>query len=116
MPKKYIDADNTLATVDRAIENYAENDDVLEFLSEIRYAVIGQPAVDVEEVMRRAWISVEERVPEDVRDYLVVTDEGNIHKAVFTGDFWYNSDTTNKIRDGEVTHWMPLPEPPEVEG
>lgn len=56
MPKKYIDADNTLSSVDRAIANYAENDDVLEFISEIRYAVIGQPGADVKEVKHGEWL------------------------------------------------------------
>lgn len=58
------------------------------------------------------WISVEEKLPEDVRDYLVVTDESAVYIAVFTGSRWYLSRNGNYVRDGEVTHWMPLPDLP----
>jgi hypothetical protein len=69
------------------------------------------------------WISVKDRLPEvSDKPLLVWTRDFNcLNLAVFTGkenvgqwkiypmyDIWY---TTNSF----VTHWMPLPEPPEKE-
>jgi hypothetical protein len=67
----------------------------------------------------RRWIAVSERLPEEDEDVLVMTAEGKfasggMHVASLDEDgVWYPSHG-----DGwefpDVTHWMPLPEPPEV--
>lgn len=56
------------------------------------------------------WISVRDRLPEENGDYLVALDDGYI------GVTWYSADEGFDLwaDAGEVTHWMPLPEPPEV--
>lgn len=63
------------------------------------------------------WVSVEERLPEESGNYLVVLDRGEpeVHEAVF----YMYKDTPNwrdPVEEYEkykfVTHWMPLPEPP----
>ena len=61
------------------------------------------------------WISVKggENLPCETMDTLVVNEYGNIIIARFlapTGAWWSKS-----LYDGKVivTHWMPLPEPPE---
>lgn len=74
--------------------------------------VDAQPTI---EAKTTGWISVKERLPDTVCNYLVVTDEGHTYVATFTGARWYISYNGNYIRDGEVKYWMPLPEPPEVE-
>lgn len=59
------------------------------------------------------WISVEERLPEDGR-YLVLTEKaGNtkkVHTATYNSLGWWTY-----ANFGEITHWMPLPEPPKEE-
>jgi hypothetical protein len=79
------------------------------------------------------WISVEERLPETISTYLVVVKfkydwekeyEICVDAAVFNpcGDGYIDDcwDTFNDWDEGQqflhVTHWMPLPEPPEVGG
>lgn len=59
------------------------------------------------------WISVEERLPEDDSHYLVwAHDNGAEEVALYYGDGeWLTDDLENITR--VVTHWMPLPEPPE---
>lgn len=84
------------------------------------------------------WISVKERLPEDDTAVLIYTNETevygrhrekqkiyhNIYAAIYDGDRWYtywcwgskyiyktNEESPNDTV--EVTHWMPLPEPPE---
>ena len=64
------------------------------------------------------WIPVSERLPQiGVRVLFYNNFIKNIHKGWFSGDEWtsdigifYNGDKLKRI-----THWMPLPEPPEVQ-
>lgn len=75
------------------------------------------------------WISVKDRLPEKDGEYLVFTEQRDCFNALFEseigdgGEFgvWLNSyhpDTLGFL-DSEwqeyegITHWMPLPEPPE---
>ncbi|MBP3699654.1 MAG: DUF551 domain-containing protein [Oscillospiraceae bacterium] len=78
---------------------------------------------------RSEWISAEERLPEndcgkhwkDRKYYLVFTKpSGLMNVAVFgykEHDWWIdrNSCVLDKKNYKEVTHWMPLPEPPRGE-
>lgn len=61
------------------------------------------------------WVSVEERLPEYVGDYLVVLD-GTREMAVLFFDKWPPSWTDDDDTEYKVTHWMPTPcRPEEVE-
>lgn len=62
------------------------------------------------------WIPVTERMPDAFRPVIVCREKGKGEYVVEqgfkdVGDWWkvYGTRTKN------VTHWMPLPEPPEVE-
>ena len=60
------------------------------------------------------WISVKDRLPEDICPVLVALEGLNI---AFHG--WYQDEKWWKVGAGsrpfaqKVTHWMPLPEPPK---
>lgn len=64
---------------------------------------------------RSEWISVKERLPEAYygeSDNVLVVDEIGIRKILyFDGGCWCYP--TGETYDRKVTHWMPLPEPPE---
>lgn len=62
------------------------------------------------------WISVKERLPEDDEHYLVWCSDNNSRElALYYGDGeWLTEDLENITR--VVTHWMPLPEPPKMDG
>ena len=75
------------------------------------------------------WISVEDRLPEDRGHYLVMLEtDGNIGFEVhehliriiyFGSTGWrlpqHYPKWIHEALKQEVTHWMPLPEPPEEE-
>ena len=64
------------------------------------------------------WISVTERLPEETGRYLTANkrwdDKIDVFDLWFDGGFWYIDDEDDMF-DYEVTHWMPLPEPPKGE-
>lgn len=65
----------------------------------------------------REWISVEDRLPEDGIEVLAYTIAHSVRvlKRNNLMDDWDVTDRKNAcIRSDYVTHWMPLPEPPEV--
>ena len=63
------------------------------------------------------WISVKDRLPEKNRKAVLIalrwkeTDIGWYDK----NDKCWQSEFINSYGDGDVTHWMPLPEPPKGE-
>lgn len=60
------------------------------------------------------WISVEERLPETETSVLVFTERGYIFLSWASNEdvFWFY----NEEEGDRVTHWQPLPEPPETRG
>ena len=65
------------------------------------------------------WISVEERLPEEQGDCLVLYSFGETNADYFTGVMYFirYDERPHFENDGlyglHVTHWMPLPEPPK---
>jgi hypothetical protein len=65
------------------------------------------------------WISVDERLPEESGTYITYHDHGNCgviyyNASIHLWNVYYHEDKQNAIRS--VTHWMPLPEPPDMKG
>ena len=66
-----------------------------------------------------SWISVDERLPDISSDVLIYCN--GTHIAFLSWEFDHDSETEFyvwQIHDGhfdldQVTHWQPLPEPPE---
>ena len=62
---------------------------------------------------KQEWISVEERLPPDGKAVLVVLRNNDMKvQWVEIGIRWHGQ--WNDVERFIVTHWMPLPEPPEV--
>lgn len=58
------------------------------------------------------WISVKDRLPEENKRVLFVDKESWITTGFFTGmAFEYSHGEEIGL---ELTHWMPLPEPPKI--
>ena len=75
------------------------------------------------ELLERRWIPVEERLPSGDELVLVIvsgkpkkniTLDGAVELATLYSDGWC-LETWPEWTGADVTHWMPLPEPPEVE-
>lgn len=63
------------------------------------------------------WISVKDKLPQEFKRVLVYSDFG-IDSKVFEGGIFYDGETHCYCPIGKVdgvTHWMPLPKPPEKE-
>lgn len=71
------------------------------------------------------WISVNDRLPsrdglaDDETEYVLVAEFFNItenHYVSICGydkDGWSEWDSFGRVRPKQITHWMPLPEPPK---
>lgn len=97
--------------------------------------LLGREKMYLDELVQRAeWIPCSERLPENAGEAVIVSAKNRYgQNAVFIafrgyGDFkWHTMDTrymvhTQQFLSGEevsmfweITHWMPLPEPPEKE-
>jgi hypothetical protein len=69
------------------------------------------------------WISVKDRLPKVLQSVLVsLSNKKQTGELVHSGIFWHKKfciDGDNSISQKlskDVTHWMPLPEPPKQEG
>jgi hypothetical protein len=61
------------------------------------------------------WIPVEDRLPEEKSKVLVFW-FGNVHEVTYLGDGTFETLARQCVISGmDVTHWMPLPEPPREE-
>lgn len=76
------------------------------------------PAADV--APRAGWISVEERLPLVSGRYICAVKDKNGHTWTVAGDYSLEMKKWFGLMFGEikntVTHWMPLPEPPDMKG
>lgn len=61
------------------------------------------------------WINVKDSLPKDSRDVLIHTEDYAITTGCYirsSGEWWRTGNPCSRYT---VTHWMPLPEPPEEE-
>ena len=58
------------------------------------------------------WISVKDELPEACVTVLTTTQHGTQSVGCYE-DGWWLANSPNLVRMGSITHWMPLPAPPE---
>ena len=62
---------------------------------------------------KQRWIPVSERLPEKGKDVVITALRWGEVDVGWCEDGVWGSEFVNKYECGEVTHWMPLPEPPK---
>ena len=88
---------------DNLADRVIENNDVQWCLSELQDILEEMPTL----TPPNEWVSVEERLPEPTYCVLVYTTDYSIEVDAL--------DSDGEWMSYEVTHWMPLPEPPAKE-
>lgn len=63
-------------------------------------------------VTAQEWISVKDRLPKNDEIVIICTDKNFIYAGELIGDTWF---LDNDSWTATVTHWMPLPQPPQGE-
>ena len=61
------------------------------------------------------WISVDDRLPESGKEGVLIALRWGEVDIGWCEDGRWSSEFINEYEDGEVTHWMPLPQPPKGE-
>ena len=61
------------------------------------------------------WISVNDRLPESGKEGVLIALRWGEVDIGWCEDGRWDSEFVNEYEDGEVTHWMPLPQPPKGE-
>lgn len=111
---RYIDADALM-------DNLCANLRAGEVLYRIPPSAIDNaPTIDAEQVLSAQWISVKDRMPKPREDVLVCV---YWHEKYQTRPGWYSDQdglwyvdiSAHWKWDLNVTHWMPIPEPPKKE-
>ena len=59
------------------------------------------------------WISVKDRMPEDGQEVIVYSPDEDVQSGVcYFEDYGFQGDCNLRSILVNITHWMPLPEPP----
>lgn len=117
-PRSAINAWNRRAEENLLIIPEMSDDDIqkaIDFIKNSRPQIIADDKSE-------AWISVEDRLPDEPGLYLIVC-EGKVKAAyrqanLIFGVYWNNDmhGGFSIIPESKVTHWMPLPEAPKMKG
>ena len=82
-----------------------------QFYDEYEFEAIADDLIS-QGVTVQEWISVKNRLPEDGETVTICTEKGFVYAGELIGDTWF---LDNDSWTANVTHWMPLPQPPKGE-
>ena len=108
------------ACTPQAIINLCERVEVLEKAEKEQLSLDITNATKIADLLREQlhWIPVSERLPPDCSSYAIRSIQLIVNDGFVTIGYWYPEtetwhDTSVRGITKQVTHWMPLPEPPE---
>lgn len=86
------------------------------------FPLLQQAADAIEELSKPRWIPVTERLPENDQDVLVMVHWRDYPENMMcygrkykTRWYLWNGELGELIKGFDITHWMPLPQPPKEE-
>lgn len=106
-----LEAENAELREGRTLYDTYMSDEAMRLIIASKQALEAEVAALKEE---RRWIPVSERLPEKHTPVWVTTTWGEQHSGFLIDGVW--TGLFRDFREGEITHWMPLPEPPIVYG
>lgn len=113
---RLIDADNLMSEIEGELEVDIVYEDrfINQGLKIALKDIKKQPTVDAATIIQSSWISVKEKLPEYDKSVLICySKQQDITIAWLAEDIECFEDDDCMYYMSEVTHWMPLPEPPE---
>lgn len=101
---------------DVLLHEAADAIEALEIKAEtFKSAYIAEHNARIDEIKRHMWIPATDRLPEPMKDVVLFMRYGE-YKQLSEFAVGYYDDKLSDFSYCDVTHWMPLPEPPESEG
>lgn len=91
--------------------------DAIEELQEDNAALNGTVSNLIEqiaELSKPRWIPATERLPQE-REWVLCQCRAKIRMVLRLQNGYWHQDSRHEFMSGFVTHWMPLPEPPQEE-
>ena len=90
---------------------------LIELLKQIKYVSVENAANILIDngVTVQEWISVKDGLPESGKESVLIGLRWGEVDIGWCEDGRWRSEFVNEYEDGEVTHWMPLPQPPKGE-
>ena len=86
-----------------------------ELLKQLKNALITickeEPSIE----LVQEWISVKDRLPENEKESVLIALRWGEVDIGWCEDGRWGSEFVNEYEEGEVTHWMPIPQPPKGE-
>ena len=113
---EFIDKIELLQAIDKEINN-AETKYEADIMFKIKDIVQKQYVFDLLKDLKPVdrWISCKEQMPEDGVSVLICSYRGTVSKATYDSDmgYFYIADSELHYNELDITHWIPLPEPPK---
>ena len=90
---------------------------LIELLKQIKYVSVENAANILIDngVTVQEWVSVKDGLPKNGKEGVLIALRWGEVDIGWCEDGRWDSEFVNEYEDGEVTHWMPIPQPPKGE-